>query len=187
MKIRDQFQFKLIESCIHVIGKAVICSQEELAVSPRGYECDSDTNSGVSIARPAKRFNSSCQQCIVERAACKRSSTNLNTLGITSPESSFAESSISSTAMMSPTRPKLITGTSERASYPTIQPSTGIQKRVTTTTPKKIPYIVSHIPVSSQVNNHQISSTTSPNVFTSIHTSIPLSNPHIQNSPRSMA
>ena len=44
---------------------------------------------------------------MVERAASKLSSTNLTTLGIPSPESSFAESSISSNAM-SPTQPNMI-------------------------------------------------------------------------------
>ena len=41
-------------------GKAIICSQEQQPVSPRGYECDSDTNSGISNLHPQKSFNSSC-------------------------------------------------------------------------------------------------------------------------------
>ena len=128
-------------------GKAIICSQEQQPVSPRGYECDSDTNSGISNLHPQKSFNSSCQQCMVERAACKMSSTNLTTLGIASPESSFAESSISSSAM-SPTPPNIITRTIHRAP-PAHQP---ILKTGGTLTKK--PYVA---PVPT-VTTHQASS-----------------------------
>ena len=102
------------------LGKAIICSQDELGISSKGYDCDSDTNSGsIQRSSNSKTYNSSCQQCMVERAASKLSSTNLTTLGIPSPESSFAESSISSNAM-SPTQPNMMS--SERTSMQIAQP-----------------------------------------------------------------
>ena len=138
----------------------------------RGYECDSDTNSG-STQRPPKAFNSSCQQCMVERAAsCKMSST---TLGITSPESSFAESSMSSIAM-SPSQPNIISSTTTDRTSLQIAPSQVMIKPGTT----KKPYI-SPLPPSLKTHQQQI-----PSNLINANT-IPMSNTPLHSSPRSIA
>ena len=139
----------------------------------RGYECDSDSG---STQRPPKTFNSSCQQCMVERAACKLSSTNLTTLGITSPESSFAESSISSIAM-SPSQPNIISSTTTdrtslqiASSQVMIKPGTSMMKK---------PYIT---PLPPSLKTHQQIPSNLINANT-----IPMSNTPLHSSPRSIA
>ena len=113
---------------------------------------------------------------MVERAACKMSSTNLTTLGIASPESSFAESSISSNPMSSPSQPNIITSTLERGAPLQIGSSHQVMMKPVM---MKKPYIN---PVPPSLKSHQKNSSTLINANT-----IPMSNAPLHSSPRSIA
>ena len=112
---------------------------------------------------------------MVERAASKMSSSNLTTLNIPSPESSFAESSISSTAM-SPTQPSMIPNVSERTSIQIAQPPPPMMLKPGIT---KKPYMGGPLPPSSKPHQPAL---------TLINANIiPQANVSMHSSPRSIA
>ena len=114
---------------------------------------------------------------MMERAACKMSSTNLPALGITSPVSSFADSSMSSTAM-SPTQANNISNSAGRTTQQ-IPPPPQVLLKAGTPVNKK-PYVG---PVPS-LKTHQLS--TIPSVLSNTN-NIPLANAPLHPSPRSIA